>query len=220
MSKKANKKEQRLKNKTNLRERISKVFRTSWKLISALGSILPFLLLLVEYHRQIAVILMMVFTSIGTAGFPYLPRLSQSTQSTPIPSAVSVVLRVVCSVSVTIGRLATVQVVPSVIDGNNPSGQFLCLIETPAPFAWNVTQINTSSIKMNRTICPLTVDTRYYENGTAFLEARFFTVSLIYLLELENENPITTKTVTLSINGTTIYGYFWGYGEALFNYTL
>lgn len=70
---------------------------------------------------------------------------------------------------------------------------------------------------MNGTIRPLTVNTRYDENGTAYLEAKFGTGSLISLLA--NQTCVKTEIITLSINGTTKYGYFFGNARTLFNYT-
>jgi hypothetical protein len=182
------------------------------ELLKEFSWLLVLILQVVWNQRNKIIIGLIIFCMIfATQVLPHGVIIPQST-STSIFTAVG---RADVYCITLIGRPVTIQVAPSIINGS--SREFLCLIENPAPFAWNITQINPQSIRLNDTVHPLIVDTCYYENGTTFLEASFSTGSLVSLL---GNQTLKTEIVTLYINGTTEYGWFWGQTEALLNYTL
>jgi hypothetical protein len=103
---------------------------------------------------------------------------------------------------VTVTRPVVLEVNPSVLDKNNMSGWFCCIIKPPENSCWNIEEVDSFTISLNNTTIPYTSST--YHNNTELL-AMFEKSSIEFVIKTETSK---LEAATLRVNGKLKNGHF------------
>lgn len=124
----------------------------------------------------------------------------------PSKGYLEVNLKISASCYVEITRFVIVETDTDILDRNNMTGWFYCIIKTPENAFWNISDIDVSSILLNGELHPSNTLLHVGSNDTISLLVTFDKESLMFLFE--NYDSSRSNILTLSINGTLKNGDF------------
>jgi len=127
----------------------------------------------------------------------------------PSKDYLEVNLKITASCYVEITRPVIVETVTDILDRNNMTGWFYCIIKTPENALWKVSDIEISNIVLNDKIQPFDTSLYFDGNDTAYMIAMFDKKSLAFLFE--GQDSLELDVIPLTVKGKLKNGdYFAG----------
>lgn len=153
------------------------------------------------------VVALTLMSLVGITGMLINPNLIVPAE--PSKNYLGVEIGLSSAVEITITRYAIMRIDPPVLEKNNMTGQFCCIIMSPENATWGVSDIVESTILLNNETHPCSASVHSDSNGTASMLAQFNKESLRYVFE--DASFLELGNVTLDINGRLKNGdYFAG----------
>lgn len=123
----------------------------------------------------------------------------------PSPNYLEDSIHVSLDVVVIVTRFAILNTAPSILDKNNMTGFFYCIISTPEHAFWNVSEINTSSIILNGRLHANSAFIELKQNGATAMVSGFDKSALAFLFQ---DQAIEQGAVAIRIKGSLENGEF------------
>jgi hypothetical protein len=135
------------------------------------------------------------------------PNVSKSSNGPP-----AIVIHPYLATAVTIIHHVLLRFDPSVLVETNMTGRLSCIVVPPENASWNISDLDTSTIVLNNTISPCSLDINSEGNGTPFMTVWFEKIQLGYLFE--DASALKCGLVTMCMAGRLKNGdYLAGSGE-------